>query len=153
MSSSSFVIIACLSVVLIIHSIVKTMISISESISLVIKPYSFSHLIPRLIKLLCLVLANIPVQILLSLFVTKALFNNFSSLAVQHSLMSHFLESCSRIFIHLLTFRYFFSVWSDSSFSVLLEYFFHRSSIFSSCHCLAVLHHLETVTLIAISHT
>lgn len=95
-------------------------------------------------------------DIVLMTFVANFLLNNFSTLSVYHSFVSHFLVTISSVFVHLMSFSDPFAIRSYCSFCVFLVTFFYWSSIWSHFHRSLIGKGLEASTsspqLIHISH-
>ena len=134
MSSSIVIIVTCVTILTmwyIIASNPNCLICIPKSITLMVESYSVCHLVPRLVKVVCLVISDISVQIFLSLLVAHPLFHHFPSLTVQHALMCHLLKPCAGVFVHLVSLSNLLAVRSYRTSSVCLEGLFDGSAVFA----------------------
>ncbi len=133
MSTSIVIVETCVSIVPMLNIAPRSqrLVGVPKLITLVDEPYSICHSVPRIIEVLGLILFHVPVKIFLSLFISNALFDNFSAMAIKHALVSHFLEASSSVFVHLVTLGYFFPIRTDGTLCVCLESLLNRSAIFA----------------------
>jgi len=122
------------------------MVSVTESISLVVKSNSVGQLVPNFIEILSLVLSHVSVQVFLTLFVAKPLFHYFPSLAIQHALMGHLLKSCARVFVHLVSFGDLLAVRTYSALGVSLESLLYLFPVLAHFSGVAILHDLKPIS-------
>lgn len=148
MSPSCLISVACVSVLIFSVAVIcaQSLICVSKSVALVIKANFVSHSIPLFIKVSRLVLLKISVDIMLTLLITNFLLYYFSALTIKHAFMGHFLVTSCRVFIHLLSFSYSFSIWPNCPFGLSLIHLLNRSTVRANLRWVAVLHHLKSIT-------
>ena len=98
---------------------------------MVIESQMTCHLFPLLVKPLSFIFANIFEQIVTSFRATGSSYSlsyHFSSLIVNHTLLSHFLMAITGILVHLLSFCYSITVTKSTS-SICMVCFLYRPSI------------------------
>ena len=87
-----------------------------------------SHMSPCLIKLAFFFLSHVLKVFMAVYLIPKSLFDDFSSLIVEHSLVTGLLHACATVIIHLLSFNHFASVAHDSLNFVLI-FFLNRAAV------------------------
>lgn len=86
------------------------------------------HMTPVLIKLPFFFLSHVLKMLVTVLLIPKSLFDDFSSLIVEHPLVAGFLQSSASIIIHLLSFNNFTPVAHGSLYFVLI-FFLNRTTV------------------------
>lgn len=80
--------------------------SVTQSVLLVVKAHTISHISPLVIKTISLVRCDTLVEVITfggATFSTDSLADYLAALTIHHALMGHLLVSVSRVFIHLMT--------------------------------------------------
>ena len=96
---------------------------------------------------------------MLMMIISKSLLYDFSTLAIQHTFMGHFLVTCCCVIIHLMSFRNTLTVRSNSSLSLCLVCFTNRFAIGTNLSWATIWHSLESALTVsnlavhAIHHT
>lgn len=127
-ASAIVVVVDCISRSMDLRSI-SSHVVVSQTVVIVgFETQLFCHMAPVLIKLAFFFFSHV-LKVLMAVFlIPKSLFDDFSSLIVEHSLVTGFLQSCASVIIHLLSFNNFTPI-AHCSLNFVLIFFLNRAAV------------------------